>query len=102
MYCPPAERYSPLIAGKNIHLAQDLHLQNYIESLLAGQHAVVLVEEPYDGSALAMVSMPSYDPINRMKQGLYPPSSTVKPYMAMSALLIGIITPQTTFFGAST
>ncbi|MDI8083848.1 penicillin-binding transpeptidase domain-containing protein, partial [Salmonella enterica subsp. enterica serovar Kentucky] len=33
---------------------------------------------------------------------LYPPASTVKPYMAMSALLCGIITPQTTFFGAPT
>lgn len=113
----------PPIAGKNIHLTLDLHLQEYIESLLAGQRAAVLVEDPHDGSVLAMVSMPSYDPnpfvkgisyqdygkllhdknlplINRVTQGLYPPASTVKPYMAMSALLCGIITPQTTFFGA--
>lgn len=113
----------PPIAGKNIHLTLDLHLQEYIESLLAGQRAAVLVEDPHDGSVLAMVSMPSYDPnpfvkgisyqdygkllhdknlplINRVTQGLYPPASTVKPYMAMSALLSGIITPQTTFFGA--
>ncbi|EAM9428676.1 TPA_asm: penicillin-binding protein 2 [Salmonella enterica] len=115
----------PPIAGKNIHLTLDLHLQEYIESLLAGQRAAVLVEDPHDGSVLAMVSMPSYDPnpfvkgisyqdygkllhdknlplINRVTQGLYPPASTVKPYMAMSALLSGIITPQTTFFGAPT
>lgn len=115
----------PPIAGKNIHLTLDLHLQEYIESLLAGQRAAVLVEDPHDGSVLAMVSMPSYDPnpfvkgisyqdygkllhdknlplINRVTQGLYPPASTVKPYMAMSALLCGIITPQTTFFGAPT
>ncbi|EAX9214921.1 penicillin-binding protein 2 [Salmonella enterica] len=115
----------PPIAGKNIHLTLDLHLQEYIESLLAGQRASVLVEDPHDGSVLAMVSMPSYDPnpfvkgisyqdygkllhdknlplINRVTQGLYPPASTVKPYMAMSALLCGIITPQTTFFGAPT
>lgn len=88
--------------------------------MLAGQRAAVLVEDPHDGSVLAMVSMPSYDPnpfvkgisyqdygkllhdknlplINRVTQGLYPPASTVKPYMAMSALLSGIITPQTTF-----
>lgn len=93
--------------------------------MLAGQRAAVLVEDPHDGSVLAMVSMPSYDPnpfvkgisyqdygkllhdknlplINRVTQGLYPPASTVKPYMAMSALLSGIITPQTTFFGAPT
>lgn len=85
----------------------------------------MLVEDPHDGSVLAMVSTPSYDPnpfvkgishqdygrllhdkdlplINRVTQGLYPPASTVKPYIAMSALLNGVITPQTTFFGAPT
>lgn len=72
-----------------------------------------------------MVSNPSYDPnpfvkgisyqdynkllqdkdlplINRVTQGLYPPASTVKPYMAMSALLDGVITPQTRFFESPT
>lgn len=115
----------PPVAGKDIHLTLDLHLQQYIESLLAGQRAAVLVEDPHDGSVLAMVSNPSYDPnpfvkgisyqdynkllqdkdlplINRVTQGLYPPASTVKPYMAMSALLNGVITPQTSFFGAPT
>jgi len=115
----------PPVAGKNVWLTLDLPLQQYVESLLAGQRAAVLVEDPHDGSVLAMVSAPSYDPnpfvkgisykayeellnnkdlplINRVTQGLYPPASTVKPYMAMSALLNGVITPQTTFFGAPT
>lgn len=115
----------PPVAGKNVWLTLDLPLQQYIESLLVGQRAAVLVEDPHDGSVLAMVSAPSYDPnpfvkgisyqaykqllqnkdlplINRVTQGLYPPASTVKPYMAMSALLNGVITPQTTFFGAPT
>ena len=115
----------PPVAGKNLTLTIDLHLQQYVESLLAGQRAAVLVEDPHDGSVLAMVSSPSYDPnpfvkgisyqayktllqdknlplINRVTQGLYPPASTVKPYMAMSALLTGVITPQTSFFGAPT
>lgn len=115
----------PPVAGKDIHLTLDLPLQQYIESLLVGQRAAVLVEDPHDGSVLAMVSTPSYDPnpfvkgisykdyntllhdknlplINRVTQGLYPPASTVKPYMAMSALLSGTITPQTQFFGAPT
>lgn len=113
------------IAGKNITLTLDLHLQQYVESLLAGQRAALLIEDPHDGSVLAMVSSPSYDPnpfvkgisyqayksllqdknlplINRVTQGLYPPASTVKPYMAMSALLTNVITPQTHFFGAPT
>ncbi len=115
----------PPVAGKNVWLTLDLPLQQYIESLLVGQRAAVLVEDPHDGSVLAMVSAPSYDPnpfvkgisykayeellhnkdlplINRVTQGLYPPASTVKPYMAMSALLNGVITPQSTFFGAPT
>lgn len=115
----------PPVAGKNITLTIDLHLQQYIEGLLTGQRAAALVEDPRDGSVLAMVSSPSYDPnpfvkgigyhdyktllqdknlplINRVTQGLYPPASTVKPYMAMSALLSGVITPQTSFFGAPT
>ncbi|QKJ88674.1 Peptidoglycan D,D-transpeptidase MrdA [Paramixta manurensis] len=115
----------PPVAGKNITLTLDLHLQQYVESLVQGQRAAVLIENPRDGGVLAMVSSPSYDPnpfvkgisykaykqllsdknlplINRVTQGLYPPASTVKPYMAMSALLTGVITPQTTFFGAST
>lgn len=115
----------PPTAGKNIWLTLDLHLQQYVESQLVGQRAAVLVEDPHDGSVLAMVSSPSYDPnpfvkgisyqsykqllqdkdlplINRVTQGLYPPASTVKPYMAMSALLNNVITPQTSFFGAPT
>ncbi|WP_165283113.1 penicillin-binding protein 2 [Serratia sp. 1D1416] len=115
----------PPQAGKNIYLTLDLHLQQYIESVLKGQRAAVVVEDPRDGGILAMVSSPSYDPnpfvkgisykayksllsnpnlplINRATQGLYPPASTVKPYMATSALFAGVITPNTTFFGAPT
>lgn len=115
----------PPKAGKNIYLTLDLPLQQYIESVLKGQRAAVVVEDPRDGGILAMVSSPSYDPnpfvkgigyqaykallrnpdlplINRVTQGLYPPASTVKPYMAVSALFAGVITPATTFFGAPT
>ncbi|WP_199014088.1 penicillin-binding protein 2 [Shimwellia pseudoproteus] len=115
----------PPQAGKNIYLTLDLNLQQYIESVLKGQRAAVVAVDPQDGGVLAMVSSPSYDPspfvkgissqayrallsnpdrplINRVTQGLYPPASTVKPYMAISALSAGVITPNTTFFGAPT
>ena len=52
----------PPVAGKNIYLTLDLHLQQYVESQLRGQRAAVLIEDPRDGSVLAMVSSPSYDP----------------------------------------
>ncbi|KJV50074.1 penicillin-binding protein [Pantoea sp. BL1] len=115
----------PPVAGQNVYLTLDLHLQQYVESQLVGQRAAALIEDPRDGSVLAMVSAPSYDPnpfvkgisykayktlladknlplINRVTQGLYPPASTVKPYMAMSALLTKVITPSFTIFGAPT
>lgn len=114
----------PPVAGKNIWLTLDLSLQLYIEQQLQGQRAAVIVEDPSTAGVLAMVSSPAYDPnpfvkginykdynqllqdkdlplINRVTQGLYPPASTVKPYMALSALQSGVITPQTQFFGAA-
>ncbi|MBW7984071.1 penicillin-binding protein 2 [Enterobacillus tribolii] len=116
---------TPPQAGKNLYLTLDLHLQQYIMTLLHGQRAAVVVMDPRDGGVLAMVSSPSYDPnpfvngisykayqallsdpnlplINRVTQGIYPPASTVKPYMAASALFVGVITPATTFFGRPT
>lgn len=118
-------REVPPQAGQNIYLTLDLGLQQYIEQVLKGQRAAVVVMDPRDGGIKAMVSSPSYDPnpfvngisskqysallknpdlplINRVTQGLYPPASTVKPFMATSALFAGVITPQTTFFGAPT
>ncbi len=114
----------PPVAGKNIWLTLDLSLQLYIEQQLQGQRAAVIVEDPATSGVLAMVSSPAYDPnpfvrginyneyhrllqdknlplINRATQGLYPPASTVKPYIAISALQAGVISPQTEFFGAS-
>ncbi|WJV68169.1 peptidoglycan DD-transpeptidase MrdA [Pectobacteriaceae bacterium CE70] len=111
----------PPQAGKDIYLTIDLNLQTYIEKLLVGSRAAVIVTDPRDGSILAMVSTPSYDPnpfvdgissknyralldnpdrplINRATQGVYPPASTVKPYIAVSALSAGVITPYTSLF----
>jgi cell division protein FtsI/penicillin-binding protein 2 len=55
--------------GKNIYLTLDLHLQQYIEGVLKGQRAAVVVVDPRDGGVLAMVSSPSYDP-NPFVKGL--------------------------------
>lgn len=108
-------------AGHNIYLTLDLKLQLYIESLLQGTRSAAVVTDPRNGAILAMVSMPSYDPnpfvegisskaykallndpntplINRTTQGLYPPASTVKPFVALSALTAGVITTKTTLF----
>lgn len=109
------------LAGHDIHLTIDLKLQQYIETLLAGSRAAIVVTDPRDGGILAMVSTPSYDPnlfvngisskdysallkdentplINRATQGIYPPASTVKPYVAVSALSANVITRNTSLF----
>ncbi|MGL4486206.1 MAG: peptidoglycan DD-transpeptidase MrdA [Yersinia sp. (in: enterobacteria)] len=111
----------PPQAGKDIYLTIDLHLQTYIEQLLSGSRAAVVVTDPRTGGILALVSNPSYDPnlfvdgisnkdyqgllndpdrplINRATQGVYPPASTVKPYIAVSALSAGVITKNTSLF----
>lgn len=52
----------PPQAGHDVYLTLDLKLQQYIETLLAGSRAAVIVTDPRTGGILAMVSMPSYDP----------------------------------------
>ncbi|MGG5214860.1 MULTISPECIES: peptidoglycan DD-transpeptidase MrdA [Rahnella] len=111
----------PPQAGKDIYLTIDLPLQQYIEVLLTGSRAAVVVTDPRDGAIRALVSNPSYDPnlfvdgisskdysgllndpnkplINRTTQGVYPPASTVKPYISVSALTSGVITKNTSLF----
>ncbi len=111
----------PPQAGKDIWLTLDLNLQIHIEQLLAGSRAAVVVSDPRTGGILALVSTPGYDPnlfvknipgkayqallndpnrplINRATQGIYSPGSTVKPYIAVSALSAGVINKETTLF----
>lgn len=111
----------PPQAGKDIYLTLDLKLQIYIEQLISGSRAAVVVTDPRDGGVLALVSNPSYDAnlfvdgisskdyqgllkdpdrplINRATQGIYPPASTVKPYIAVSALSAGVINKNTSLF----
>lgn len=81
-----------------------------------GVAAVAL--DPYTGEILALVSMPSYDNnmfsdpslqgeyekeeqnraqpfFNRAVSGLYPPGSSIKPFLALAALEEKVVTPET-------
>ncbi|CAD83379.1 penicillin-binding protein 2 [Candidatus Blochmanniella floridana] len=109
------------IPGNSIILTLDLHLQKYITKLLIGSRSSVIVIDPRNGGIRALVSHPSYDPnlfvngisrteyhllltddncplLNRATQGVYPPASTVKPYISVSALTLGIINKNFSFF----
>src|SRR5699024_11529491 len=46
----------PPQAGHDIYLTLDLKLQQYIETLLAGSRAAVVVTDPRTGGVLALVS----------------------------------------------
>lgn len=109
------------IPGKNIILTLDVNLQQYITALLVGSRSSVIVIDPRNGGIQALISYPSYDPnlfvngisktdyrlllknhdcplLNRAIQGIYPPASTVKPYISVSALILGIINQNFSLF----
>lgn len=111
--------YVPPIAGKDIVLNIDVALQQFVFEQLDHRRGSAIVLDPKDNSVLAMASSPSYDPnpfvngisskgynellndpahplVNRATLGVYPPASTVKPFMAVAGLAEHVITPETT------
>ncbi|MCV3263560.1 penicillin-binding transpeptidase domain-containing protein [Vibrio harveyi] len=104
--------------GKDIVLNLDIELQEYVYKQLNHRQGSAVVLDPRDNSVLAMASSPSYDPnpfvngisskayrallndpahplVNRTTLGVYPPASTVKPFMAVAGLEEHVITPST-------
>ncbi|MFS1908416.1 penicillin-binding protein 2 [Vibrio lentus] len=111
-------KYVPPVAGKDIVLNIDLDLQKYVFEQLKGRTGSAVVLDPGDNSVLAMASSPSYDPnlfvdgissknyqrllhdpahplVNRSTLGVYPPGSTIKPFMAVAGLEEHIISKNT-------
>ncbi|GJM07537.1 MAG: penicillin-binding protein [marine bacterium B5-7] len=109
-------RVSP-IAGANLTLTLDSHLQEVAEKALGERQGAVVAIDPNNGEILAMVSTPSFDAnqfvsglsqktydklvhepdqplFNRDIRGQYPPASTIKPFLAIEGLISGKITPE--------
>ncbi|CCN35886.1 Penicillin-binding protein 2 [Vibrio nigripulchritudo SO65] len=112
-------KYVPPIPGKDIVLNLDIRLQQYLYKLLDGRRGSAILLDPSDNGVLAMLSSPSYDPnafvhgisgkdyrallndkdrplVNRATLGIYPPASTVKPFISVAALQEKVITTNTT------
>ncbi|BDU36260.1 Penicillin-binding protein 2 [Vibrio nigripulchritudo SOn1] len=112
-------KYVPPIPGKDIVLNLDIRLQQYLYKLLDGRRGSAILLDPSDNGVLAMLSSPSYDPnafvhgisgkdyrallndkdrplVNRATLGIYPPASTVKPFISVAALQEKVITTKTT------
>jgi penicillin-binding protein 2 len=108
-------------AGNTLVLSVDLALQEVVETAFGERRGALIAIEPSTGGVLALVSMPGYDPNlfvegidpvswdalnnspdrplnNRALNGLYPPGSTFKPYMALAALQLGKRTTTQTIF----
>ncbi len=103
--------------GKSIKLTVDTKIQQMCNELLKDRAGSISVMDIFTGDIIAMHSSPSFDPnlfkygisyenwqniinnpkkplINRSITGLYPPGSTIKPIVALSALENNIISPN--------
>ena len=104
-------------SGKNYRTTLDLEVQKFTAEVLEDKAASVCVMDIYNGDIVTMVSSPSYDPNsfvhgidkkywnelisnekkplnNKAIAGLYPPGSTIKIIVALSALENGIWNPK--------
>jgi penicillin-binding protein 2 len=99
----------PAIPGMDVQLTIDAHLQQAVYDIMAKYQGTAILVDTRTSEVLAAVSLPSYNPnnpfeaspspksfFNRITHGLYPPASTVKPFIALEALHQKIIDTQTT------
>jgi penicillin-binding protein 2 len=100
------------VSGNNLLLSLDARLQEIAERSFGDRRGALIAVEPATGGVLALVSKPGFDPNlfvdgidpvnwdllnnspdhplnNRALQGVYPPGSTFKPFMALAALELG-------------
>ena len=103
--------------GQSIRLTVDTKIQQKCNELLKDKAGSICVMDIYTGDIVAMHSSPSFDPnlflygislenwenirtnpkkplINRSITGLYPPGSTIKPIVALSALENNVISTK--------
>jgi len=108
---------TPPIPGLNLYLNLDIELQRIAETAFGDNNGALAAIDPVDGSVLALVSMPTFDPnlfvsgidsktyralqdspdqpmFNRALRGRYPPGSTIKPFVGLAGLEYGLIDPD--------
>ena len=111
----------PPVPGENLRLTLDMDVQRAADEALGDRRGAVVAIDPRDGSVLAFVSRPVFDPnlfvngishqdyaryredldnplFNRALQGRYPPGSTVKPFIGLAGLDAGVTDWQRTIF----
>jgi penicillin-binding protein 2 len=111
--------------GKNLYLTIDGRLQHAAIAALDGQTGAAVAIDPRNGNVLAMVTIPSFDPnlfvngisqadytalldnpekplLNRAMRGGYPPGSTIKPFLGLGGLELGLRKPADTVLSTGT
>ena len=104
--------------GKNYRTTLDVEVQKFASRLLTDKSGSICVMDIYTGDIIAMVSSPTFDAnkfvhgitskdwqdlinddkkplINKSIAGVYPPGSTIKPIVALSALENDVVSPNT-------
>lgn len=107
------------VPGQDLILNLDKDLQAVAEQAFGDYRGALVALDPNTGGVLAMVSKPGFDAnlfvdgidplswkelnespdrpmVNRALKGIYPMGSTIKPFMAMAALELGIRSPSDT------
>jgi penicillin-binding protein 2 len=115
----------PAKPGKNLYLTIDERLQRATIAAFDGQTGAAVAIDPRNGDVLAMVTMPSFDAnlfvngisqtdysalldnpekplLNRAMRGGYPPGSTVKPFLGLGGLELGLRKPTDTVLSTGT
>lgn len=100
-------------SGRNLYLTLDSRVQRAAELAFGEFSGSAIAIDPNNGGVLAFVSLPAYDPnlfvngidvatytalknnndqplFNRAMRGQYPPGSTIKPFMGLAGLEMGI------------
>ena len=106
-------------AGKNFRITLDQEIQKFTSKIMEDRSGSVCVMDIYTGDIVVMVSNPTFDSnkfvhgisetdwqelikndkkplINKPMAGLYPPGSTIKPIVALSALENDVISTKLT------
>ncbi len=113
----PNLRIKAPIAGEDTLLSIDLDVQRVAEKEFAARRGAAVAIDPNNGNIITLVSRPGFDPntfargitsaeynalsqdidkplLNRALRGTYPPGSTVKPGLALAALVTHVLDPE--------
>jgi penicillin-binding protein 2 len=116
------ERENP-VHGDDLILALDVQVQQVAWDALGDRPGAVVAIDPRDGSVLALVSKPAFDPnlfvhgisgedyqailnapgrplFNRPLLGGYEPGSTLKPFIGLAGLELGVVTENKRVFSS--